>query len=328
VIKVCKSDYLEMTMRIAVLDDYLKVAQGLANWSSLGADVKFFHEFIQPDQLAKTLADFEVVVAMRERSAFPAAVIQSMPKLKLLVTTGLRNNSIDLDACRQKGVVVCGSPGDPKSTGATAELAWALMLALFKKIPQESANMTNGLWQTSMPPTIEGKRLGLVGAGQLGKKVAKVGQAFGMEVVAWSPNLTEERAAEAGVKLVTKQELFSTSDAISVHMVLSERSRGVVDAASLKSMKPTAFIVNTSRAGLIDQVTLRALLEQGKIGGAGIDVYDAEPLAADDVWRKTPRTLLTPHLGYATPENFAAFYPNVVANIAAWVAGKPQRVLT
>jgi len=315
-------------MRIAVLDDYLKVAQGLADWSSLNADVKFFHEFIQPYQLAKTLADFEVVVAMRERSAFPLAVVQAMPKLKLLVTTGMRNNSIDLEACRQKGVVVCGSPGDPNSTGATAELAWALLLALFKKIPQESANMVNGLWQTSMPPTIQGKRLGLLGAGQLGKKVAKFGHAFGMEVVAWSPNLTEERAAEAGVKLVTKQELFSTSDAISVHMVLSERSRGVADAASLKLMKSTAFIVNTSRAGLIDQVALRTLLEQGKIGGAGIDVFDAEPLAPDHVWRKVPRTLLTPHLGYATPENFAVLYPNVVANIAAWVAGKPQRVLT
>ena len=315
-------------MRIAVLDDYLKVAQGLADWSSLNADVKFFHEFIQPDQLAKTLADFEVVVAMRERSAFPLAVIQAMPKIKLLVTTGMRNNSIDLEACRQKGVVVCGSPGDPNSTGATAELAWALLLALFKKIPQESANMTNGLWQTSMPPTIQGKRLGLLGAGQLGKKVAKFGHAFGMEVVAWSPNLTEERAAEAGVKLVTKQELLSTSDAISVHMVLSERSRGVADAASLKLMKSTAFIVNTSRAGLIDQVALRTLLEQGKIGGAGIDVFDAEPLAPDHVWRKVPRTLLTPHLGYATPENFAVLFPNVVANIAAWVAGKPQRVLT
>ena len=315
-------------MRIAVLDDYLKVAQGLADWSSLNAEVKFFHEFIQPDQLAKTLADFEVVVAMRERSAFPLAVIQAMPKIKLLVTTGMRNNSIDLEACRQKGVVVCGSPGDPNSTGATAELAWALLLALFKKIPQESANMANGLWQTSMPPTIQGKRLGLLGAGQLGKKVAKFGHAFGMEVVAWSPNLTEERAAEAGVKLVTKQELFSTSDAISVHMVLSERSRGVADAASLKLMKSTAFIANTSRAGLIDQVALRALLEQGKIGGAGIDVFDAEPLAPDHVWRKVPRTLLTPHLGYATPENFAVLFPNVVANIAAWVAGKPQRVLT
>ena len=192
-------------MRIAVLDDYLKVAQGLADWSSLKADVKFFDEFIQPDQLAKTLADFEVVVAMRERSAFPAAVIQAMPKLKLLVTTGLRNNSIDLDACRQKGVVVCGSPGDPKSTGATAELAWALMLALFKKIPQESANMTNGLWQTSMPPTIEGKRLGLVGAGQLGKKVAKVGQAFGMEVDVYDPHANaDEVAAAYGIQLCTQ----------------------------------------------------------------------------------------------------------------------------
>jgi len=315
-------------MRIAVLDDYLKVAQGIANWDSLNEDITFFNEFIQPDKLAATLASFDVVVAMRERSAFPAAVIQGMPNLKLLVTTGLRNNSIDLDACRQAGVVVSGSPGDPLSTGATAELTWSLLLALFKKIPQEDANMKKGLWQTSMPPTIKGKRLGLLGVGNLGQQVGRVGTAFGMEVVAWSPNLTAERAAEAGVKLVSKEELFKTSDAISIHLVLSDRTRKIVDAASIQSMKSTAYLVNTSRAGLVDLAALKLALEQGKIGGAGLDVYESEPVLPNDAWRQVPRTVLTPHLGYATPENFAVFYKNVVANIEAFAAGSPTRVLT
>lgn len=315
-------------MRIAVLDDYLKVVQGMANWDSLNADITFFNEFIQPDKMAETLSSFDVVVAMRERSAFPAAVIQGMPNLKLLVTTGLRNNSIDLDACRQAGVVVSGSPGDPLSTGATAELTWSLLLALFKKIPQEDANMRKGLWQTSMPPTIKGKRLGLLGVGNLGQQVGRVGTAFGMEVVAWSPNLTAERAAEAGVKLVSKEELFKTSDAISIHLVLSDRTRKIVDAASLQSMKSTAYLVNTSRAGLVDLAALKLALEQGKIGGAGLDVYESEPVLANDPWRQVPRTVLTPHLGYATPENFAVFYKNVVANIEAFAAGTPTRVLT
>ena len=315
-------------MRIAVLDDYLKVAQGIANWDSLNADITFFNEFIQPDKLAETLASFDVVVAMRERSAFPAAVIQGMPNLKLLVTTGLRNNSIDLEACRQAGVVVSGSPGDPLSTGATAELTWSLLLALFKKIPQEDANMKKGLWQTSMPPTIKGKRLGLLGVGNLGQQVGRVGTAFGMEVVAWSPNLTAERAAEAGVKLVSKEELFKTSDAISIHLVLSDRTRKIVDAASIQSMKSTAYLVNTSRAGLVDLAALKQALEQGKIGGAGLDVYESEPVLPNDPWRQVPRTVLTPHLGYATPENFAVFYKNVVANIEAFAAGSPTRVLT
>lgn len=315
-------------MRIAVLDDYLSVAKGLAHWDSLKAEVTFFNAFIEPESLAATLASFDVIVAMRERSAFPASVIEALPNLKLLVTTGLRNNSIDLDACRKCGVVVSGSPGDPLSTGATAELSWALLLALFKQIPKEDRNMRQGLWQTSMPPTIQGKRLGLLGVGNLGGKVGRVGQAFGMEVVAWSPNLTEARAAEAGVKLVTKEELFKTSDAISVHIVLSERTRAIVDAASIQSMKPTAYLVNTSRAGLVDLVALKKALEQGTIGGAGIDVYESEPVLANDEWRNVPRTVLTPHLGYATPENFAVFYKNVVANIEAWAAGTPTRVLT
>lgn len=315
-------------MRIAVLDDYLNVAKGLADWGSLKAEVTFFNEFIQPENMASTLAPFDVVVAMRERSAFPASLIEALSNLKLLVTTGMRNNSIDMEACRKRGVVVSGSPGDPLSTGATAELSWALLLALFKQIPKEDANMRKGLWQTSMPPTIQGKRLGLLGVGNLGGKVGRVGQAFGMDVVAWSPNLTQERAAEAGVTLVTKEELFKTSDAISIHLVLSERTRGIVDATCIQSMKPTAYLVNTSRAGLVDLVALKQALEQGKIGGAGLDVYESEPVAANDPWRNVPRTVLTPHLGYATPENFAVFYKNVVANIQAFAAGAPTRVLT
>jgi len=315
-------------MRIAVLDDYLSVAKGSADWGSLKAEVIFFNEFIQPEKMASTLAPFEVVVAMRERSSFPAELIEALTNLKLLVTTGMRNNSIDMEACRKRGVVVSGSPGDPLSTGATAELSWALLLALFKQIPKEDANMRTGLWQTSMPPTIQGKRLGLLGVGNLGGKVGRVGKAFGMDVVAWSPNLTEERAAEAGVTLVSKEELFKTSDAISIHLVLSERTRGIVDAASIQLMKPTAYLVNTSRAGLVDLDALKQALEQGKIGGAGIDVYESEPVVANDPWRTVPRTVLTPHLGYATPENFAVFYKNVVANIQAFAAGAPTRVLS
>jgi len=315
-------------MRIAVLDDYLKVAEGLADWQSLGAERQFFDQYIQPSALVDTLQGFDVIVAMRERSAFPAAVIQALPQLKLLITTGARNNSIDLDACRQRGIVVAGAPGDPQSSGATTELAWALLLGLFKGVPQEQVNMQKGLWQTQMPPTLCGKRLGLLGVGNLGQRMGKVGLAFGMDVVAWSPNLTQERANEAGVKLVTKEELFSTADAVSIHIVLSARTKGIVDAASIAAMKSSAFLINTSRAGLVDLAALKQALEQGKIGGAGLDVFETEPLPADDPWRRVPRTLLTPHLGYATPENFANYYPNVIAAIKAWVAGNPIRVLT
>jgi len=224
--------------------------------------------------------------------------------------------------------VVAGAPGDPQSSGATTELAWALLLGLFKGVPQEQVNMQKGLWQTQMPPTLCGKRLGLLGVGNLGQRMGKVGLAFGMDVIAWSPNLTQERANEAGVKLVTKEELFSTADAVSIHIVLSARTKGIVDAASIAAMKSSAFLINTSRAGLVDLAALKQALEQGKIGGAGLDVFETEPLPADDPWRRVPRTLLTPHLGYATPENFANYYPNVIAAIKAWVAGNPIRVLT
>lgn len=315
-------------MRVAVLDDYLQVAPDLADWAALDCPVDFFAERIKPDECAAALEPYDVIVAMRERTAFPASLIHALPNLKLLVTTGMRNNSIDLDACREKNIIVCGAPGHPSAQGGTAELAWAMLLALFKRIPQETFNMQQGLWQTKMPPVIEGKRLGVVGLGNLGQRVAKVGLAFGMDVVAWSPNLTDERAAEAGVKRVDKQTLFATADAISLHMVLSPRSAGIVDAACIDAMKPTAFIVNTSRAGLVDQEALKMALQDQRIAGAALDVFDEEPLPSDDAWRHVPGVLLTPHLGYASPENFSAFYQNVLSNILAWRDGTPVRVIS
>jgi len=315
-------------MKIAVLDDYLNVARGLADWSSLKEEVVFFKDAIAPEDCAKALAGFEVIVAMRERTRFPAELIKALPKLKLLITTGLRNNAIDSDACREQGVVVCGAPGDDLGGVGTAELAWALAMALFKRIPQEAQNMREGLWQTTMTPVLAGKRLGLLGLGKLGKQVAKYGQAFDMDVLAWSPNLTQDRASAAGVRCADKATLFATADIICVNIVLSDRTAGIVDAASIASMKPTAYFVNTSRAGLVDLPALKAALEQGRIAGAGLDVFEQEPVPANDPWRQVPNTLLTPHLGYANTENFVAYFPNVVQAIAAWKAGSPIRVLT
>lgn len=314
-------------MKIAVLDDYLRVAEGLADWSSLGAQVTFFDQFIEPAQMAGKLAGFDVVVAMRERSRLSAELIGQLPDLKLIVTTGLRNASIDMQACKERAVLVCGAPGSDDGGKGTAELGWALLMALSKRIPQEAHNMREGLWQTVMPPVLASKRLGVVGLGKLGQLLARYGKAFDMDVVAWSPNLTDERASAAGVRRVEKAELFATSDFISINLVLSARTRGVVDATSIAQMKQTAFLINTSRAGLVDQPALQAALREGKIAGAGIDVFDVEPLPADDPWRRVPNVLLTPHLGYSNPENFTTYFPNVVKAIAAWRKGEPIRVI-
>ena len=315
-------------MKVAVLDDYLEVASGLADWAQTGAEVVFFKDYIEPTELPEVLAPFDVVVAMRERSRFPKELISALPNLKLLITTGLRNNAIDVEACRAAGVVVSGAPGDDLGGNGTAELAWALAMALFKRIPQEAQNMKEGLWQTLMTPVFAGKRLGLVGAGKLGQLVARYAKAFDMEVVAWSPNLTDERAAQAGVRRVDKLELFQTSDIISVNLVLSDRTSGVIDAQCINAMKPTAYLVNTSRAGLVDLDALKSALEQGRIAGAGLDVFEVEHMPADDPWRKVPNVLMTPHLGYSNTENFVAYFPNVVKAIVAFKQGNPIRVLT
>ncbi|ARP83938.1 hydroxyacid dehydrogenase [Bordetella genomosp. 8] len=317
-------------MKIAILDDYHGVAQDYADWASLGpqATVQVFREHLpEGPQRVSALQPFDVIVIMRERMPFPAELVNALPNLRLLVTTGLRNNSVDLAACKARGVVVSGAPGSENGLNATAELSWALILALFKNICTEDANMRKGLWQTGMPVSLKGLRLGVVGLGKLGSALARVGRAFDMDVVAWSPNLTPERAEQGGARYVDKQELFSTADVISVHLILSASTRGVVDAASIAAMKPTAFLVNTSRAGLVDQDALLDALRNRRIGGAGLDVFPVEPLPADDPVRQLKNVVLTPHLGYVSADNFKAFYRNVLEAIKAWAAGAPIRTL-
>lgn len=317
-------------MKIAILDDYHGVAKDYADWASLGpqASVQVFREYLpEGPQRVSALQPFDVIVIMRERTPFPAELVNALPNLRLLVTTGLRNNSVDLAACKARGIVVCGAPGSDNGLNATAELSWTLILALFKNLCSEDANMRQGLWQTAMPVSLKGKRLGVVGLGKLGSALARVGRAFDMDVVAWSPNLTPERAEQGGARYVDKHELFSTADVISVHLILSASTRGVVDAASIAAMKPTAFLVNTSRAGLVDQDALMDALRNQRIGGAGLDVYPVEPLPADDPVRRLKNVVLTPHLGYVSADNFKAFYENALQAVKAWAAGSPIRTL-
>ncbi|MGU9990366.1 D-2-hydroxyacid dehydrogenase family protein [Bordetella avium] len=311
-------------MKIAILDDYHEVALRYADWTALGADVVAFRDALpEGAERIRVLQPFDVIVAMRERTAFPAGLIDALPNLRLLVTTGLRNHAIDMQACAARGIPVCGAPGSADSGTATAELAWAHLLALFKHLPQEDAAMRRGMWQTGMPVPLAGKRLGVLGLGKLGQAVARVGSAFGMDVVAWSPNLTHERAAAAGLRRVDKETLFSTSDAISIHLILSETTRHIVDDAALAAMKPTAYLVNTSRAGLVDQAALMDALEKRRIAGAGLDVYPVEPLPPTDPVRDLDNLILTPHLGYVTQSNFEAFYRNAVKAVRAWLDGAP-----
>jgi phosphoglycerate dehydrogenase-like enzyme len=309
--------------RIAVLDDYQRVAARQADWGSLaGHDVVFFHEpLVEP---AVALADFDVIACMRERTPFPADVLARLPRLRLLVTTGMRNASIDLDAAREQGVTVCGtgSLGSP-----TAELAWGLVLALARRIPSEDAALRSGRWQTSVGAGLEGRTLGVLGLGRLGGRVAAYGSAFGMRVAAWSQNLTAERATECGAELVDRDRLFGEADVLTVHLVLSDRTRGLVGARELALMKPTAFLVNTSRAPIVDEAALAGALRTGTIAGAGLDVHGAEPIDPDSPLLEAPNTVLTPHLGYVTEENYAVFYADTVAAIAAFLAGAPVLVI-
>lgn len=316
-------------IQIALLDDYHGVAERYAKWANLGQHVHVhtFRDAMSQDACVASLQAFDVIVAMRERTPFPAALIEALPKLRLLVTTGMRNFAIDLEACSRRGVVVCGAPGSADANTSTAELAWAHILTLCKNVILEDANMRRGLWQTGMPRLLAGKTLGVVGLGKQGTAVAQVGKAFGMNVVAWSPNLTAERAQQAGVTYVAKDALFEESDVVSVHMVLSDLTRHIVDAAALAAMKPSAFLVNTSRAALIDQDALLDALRKGRLAGAGLDVFDEEPLPPLDPLRSLDNVVLTPHLGYVSRENFTAFYQHAAAAVAAWMGGEPIRVL-
>jgi phosphoglycerate dehydrogenase-like enzyme len=312
-------------MRIAILDDYQDIARSLADWASLDAEVDVHTTpFSGPDDLVAHLAGVDVAVAMRERSPFPAEVLERLPDLRLLVTTGPRNASIDVAAANRLGVTVCHTGYD---SSPTAEHTWALILAAARNLPVEVASVRDGGWQRTVGTGLSGKTLGLLGLGRLGSRVAKVGQAFGMETIAWSQNLTQEKADEHGVRAVAKDELFAGSDVLSVHLVLSRRTRGLVGAAEIAAMKPTALLVNTSRGPIVDAAALLDALRGNRIGGAALDVYDTEPLPADDPLRALPNALLTPHIGYVTRELYEVFYRDAVEDIAAFRAGSPIRVL-
>lgn len=317
-----------MTLKIAILDDYQNVAMSLADWSQLGPDVeiKVFTENLDTeDKAAEALADFDIICMMRERMPLPASLIDRLPNLKLVNVTGARVRVIDFDHASAKGITVCHTyAGD--SAHATPEIAWSLILAAARHIPDEHARVRAGGWQSTIGTKLGGKTLGIVGLGKLGSRMAKIAKAFEMDVIAWSQNLTQERADEVGVRLVDKETLFAESDVVTIHLILSERSRKIIGAQEISLMKPGAILVNTSRGPLVDEAAMLAALDEGRIR-AGLDVYDIEPLPVDHPMRTAPNCVLSPHLGYVTQETYDKFYIDIVENILAWRQGQPLRVL-
>jgi phosphoglycerate dehydrogenase-like enzyme len=315
-------------LRCAILDDYINLTLEITDWSKVRdrVDITVFNQpFASAEAAADALKDFEIICAMRERTPFPRALFASLPKLKLLITSGMRNASIDMEAAKEHGVVLCGTQWarDP-----TAPLTMGLILELTRNIGRENARMHAGEpLQKFVGMEIEGKTLGVVGLGKLGTKVAKLAQAFGMNVIAWSPNLTPERCKEAGVGYASKEELFSTADIITVHVVLSQRSRGLVGAEDLARMKPTSYLVNTARGPIVDEAALLTTLQQRRIAGAAIDVFSVEPLPVEHPFRKLDNIVLTPHLGYVTAESFRNHYSQMVEGIDAWFKGETLRKL-
>ncbi|MFF7588361.1 D-2-hydroxyacid dehydrogenase family protein [Kitasatospora purpeofusca] len=318
-----------MRLRCAVLDDFQGVATTIADWSPVAdrVEVVAFREHpASVAELVAAVADFDVVVTLRERIAFPAEVFERLPRLRLLVASGMRNSVIDHAAARAHGVTVCGTAS---SSTPPVELTWALLLGLARGLVEESTALrSGGPWQSTVGADLAGRRLGLLGLGKIGARVARVGLAFDMDVVAWSSNLTGERAAEVGVRRAgSKEELLRESDFVSVHLALGARTRGLLGAPELALMRPDAYLVNTSRAAIVDQEALLAALAAGRIAGAAVDVFDHEPLPADHPMRTAPRLLATPHLGYVSRDNYRRYYGEAVEDIAAFLAGAPVRVL-
>ncbi|MBE9605177.1 D-2-hydroxyacid dehydrogenase family protein [Acetobacteraceae bacterium H6797] len=313
--------------KLAILDDFQGASLAAGPWERLTGKVEitvFRDHLADPDALAERLQAFDMVFAIRERSPMPRSLLEKLPNLKLLITAGGRNRAIDAAYCAEKGIVFSGTP----SFGApTVDLTWGLIIGLMRDIPAQQDSLRARGWQTVIGRGLEGRRLGVIGLGNLGGKVAKVGQAFGMEVVAWSPNLTAERAAEVGVARVERDELLSTSDVVTLHVVLSDRSRGMIGADQIALMKSDALLINTSRGPLVDQEALIDALKLGRIGGAGLDVYDQEPLPDDHPLLDAPHTLLTPHLGYVTEENYRAYFEGAVEAVEAFLAGSPIRLI-
>lgn len=315
-------------MKVAVLDDYQRVALSYPYWSTLPADVTVvpFHDHVPAADLPALLEPFDVVVAMRERTPLRGELLKTLPRLKLIVTAGMANAAIDMRAARDCGITVCGTASVGSST---VELTWALLLALVRGVPLADASLRNGRWQADSPPgaDLADATLGVIGLGRLGSRVAAVANAFGMRVLAWSANLTPERAAECGAELVTKADLLSTSDIVTVHVRLSDRTHGLLGAGELAAMKPTAFLVNTSRGPIVDEQALVDALQDGRLAGAALDVYDIEPLPAAHPLLSAPNTVLTPHLGYVTAQTYDLFFREIVADIAAFHAGEAIRVI-
>lgn len=310
---------------VAVLDDYQQVAEELADWRRAGLELTAFSEHVSDeDELVEALAGFEIVVAMRERTSFTEGLLQRLPELRLLVTTGPSNAAIDVAAAREAGIVVCGTDS---LVSPTVELTWGLILALSRNIVAEDLAIRDGGWQTTLGQGLEGRKLGLLGLGRIGSRVAVVGQALGMATIAWSQNLTAARARAIGVTAVEKATLFAEADVVSVHLRLSERTRGIVGPDELSLLGSTGLLVNTSRAAIVDEGALLRALEAGTLGGAGLDVFRQEPLPVDDPLRTAPRTVLTPHLGYVTRENYEVFFGGALEAIEAYLAGEPVRVI-
>ena len=317
-----------MPVRCAILDDYQNVALSFADWSKVSGDIeiKVFNEHLgTADQVIAALKGFPIVCAMRERTPFPRSVIDALPELRLLITTGMRNASIDLEAAKARGVVVCGTPA---FGNATAAVATGLMLELARHIGYENARLKSGaLWQSTIGLDLEGLTLALLGLGKLGTRMAEIGRAFKMHVIAWSQNLTPEKCQEAGAEYVSGDELFERADFLSIHVQLSPRTRGLVGAKQLALMKKSAYLINTSRGPIVDEAALLAALRDKRISGAGLDVFDIEPLPLDHPLRKLDNVVITPHLGYVAAQNYRAFFGGMVDDIRAFLDGKPVRVL-
>jgi phosphoglycerate dehydrogenase-like enzyme len=315
-----------MPHRCAILDDYQNVATKLADWTIPDVEIKVFNEpFADQKAAVAALKGFSIICMMRERTPFLKPTLEQLPDLKLLITSGMRNASIDLEYAATRGVTVCGTEaaGQP-----TAELAIGIMLELARKIGYENNRMKSGVaWQSTLGIELAGKTLGLLGFGKLGTKVGEIGKAIGMKLIAWSENLTEEKARAGGAALVSKQELFRQADFLSIHLQLSQRTRGLVTGKDLALMKPTAFLINTSRGPIVDEPSLLAALGSRKLGGAGLDTFDIEPLPLNHPLRKLDNVVLTPHLGYVSQEGYKVYYTQMVEDIKAWLAGNPVRAL-
>ena len=315
-------------LKAAILDDYQGVAKSLADWSAVAKDIEikvFDKPFASQAEAIKALQGFAIIAGMRERTPFPRAVIEALPDLKLLITTGAKNNSFDVKAAAERGITVCGTGavGNP-----TAGIVFGLMLELTRHLGFENARMKAGEpWQTTIGLDLEGLTLGIVGLGKLGQRVAGVGKAFGMKVIAWSQNLTPEKATEAGVDYASRENLFAQSDFVSIHYQLSDRSRGLITAADLGRMKKSAYLINTARAPIVDQAALLKALQSKAIAGAGLDVFEVEPLPLDHPYRMLDNVVLTPHLGYVSEQNYRKYFPDIVEDIRAFLDGKPVRVI-